>query len=131
METIKMLYTQGFSATAKSQDVFQEILSDHYQSYSSTLGKSKNELMGMMQYFQQLVPNMKWEIKQIINEGNQYVVRCEVTGNPNGDFMGTTTDGSKSFKIMTIHTFKMENGQVIEMYYVEDWGTAMQQLMNE
>lgn len=128
MDKIKLLYEQGFSTTAKSQEVFQKIWADNYHSYTSTPGKTKQELMGMMMYVQKSVPNLKWEIKQIIKEGNQYFVRCEVTGNPVGDFNGVPTDGSKSFKIMTMHSFKMENGQVSEMNYVEDWGSAMQQL---
>ncbi|HBI01439.1 MAG TPA: hypothetical protein DDY18_07425 [Flavobacterium sp.] len=131
MDNIKLLYEQGFSATPKSQEVFQKILADKYQSYTSTPGKTKQELMGMMMYVQKSVPNLKWEIKQVIKEGNQYFVRCEVTGNPVGDFNGVPTDGSKAFKIMTMHSFTMEKGQVAEMYFVEDWGTAMQQLSSK
>ncbi len=128
MDNIKLLYAQGFSATPKSQEVFQNILADKYQSHTSTPGKTKQELMGMMMYVQKSVPNLKWEIKQVIKEGNQYFVRCEVTGNPVGDFNGVPTDGSKAFKIMTMHSFIMGKGQVTEMFFVEDWGTAMQQL---
>ena len=125
---IKLLYAQGFSTTPKSQEVFQNILADKYQSHTSTPGKTKQELMGMMMYVQKSVPNLKWEIKQVIKEGNHYFVRCEVTGNPVGDFNGVPTDGSKAFKIMTMHSLTMEKGQVTEMFFVEDWGTAMQQL---
>lgn len=131
MENIKLLYEQGFSATPKSQEVFQKILAGNYHSHTSTPGKTKQELMGMMMYVQKSVPNLKWEIKQVIKEGNQYFVRCEVTGNPVGDFNGVPTDGSKAFKIMTMHSFTMEKGEVTDMNYVEDWGTAMQQLSSK
>lgn len=131
MDNIKLLYEQGFSATPKSQEVFQKILADNYHSHTSTPGKTKQELMGMMMFVQKSVPNLKWEIKQVIKEGNQYFVRCEVTGNPVGDFNGVPTDGSKAFKIMTMHSFTMEKGQVTDMYFVEDWGTAMQQLSSK
>ena len=131
MDNIKTLYGQGFSTTPKSQEVFQKILADNYHSHTSTPGKTKRELMGMMMYVQKSVPNLKWEIKQVIKEGNQYFVRCEVTGNPVGDFNGVPTDGIKAFKIMTMHSFTMEKGQVTEMFFVEDWGTAMQQLSSK
>lgn len=47
---------------------------------------------------------------------------------PNGDFMGLPTDGSKSFRIMTLDIHTVENGQVIQVYHLEDWSTAMKQL---
>ncbi|MGH8498585.1 MAG: hypothetical protein ACRERV_07250 [Methylococcales bacterium] len=42
--------------------------------------------------------------------------------------MGLPTDGTKSFKIMTIDVHTIENGQLQTVHYLEDWGTAMNQL---
>jgi hypothetical protein len=47
---------------------------------------------------------------------------------PKGDFMGLQADGTKSFKIMTVDIHTVVNGQVVQMYHVEDWSTAMKQL---
>lgn len=38
-----------------------------------------------------------------------------------GDFMGLTLDGSKSFKIDTFDIHTVENGQIKEIYHLEDW----------
>ena len=64
----------------------------------------------------------------MLQEGNKVIVRSLASGTPNGNFMGTPTDGSKSFKIMTIDIHTVENGQVVEVYHVEDWLTAIGQL---
>ena len=50
------------------------------------------------------------------------------SGTPNGDFMGVKADGTKSFKTMTIDIHTVENGQVVEVHHLEDWGTAIKQL---
>ena len=64
----------------------------------------------------------------MVNEGNKYVVRSLVSGTPNGDFMGLPTDGTKSFKIMTIDFHTVIGGKLTSVHHLEDWGTAMKQL---
>ncbi|HRD83290.1 MAG TPA: ester cyclase [Saprospiraceae bacterium] len=128
MAMIRTLYAKGFSATPESNATLQKYLADSFISASSNPGKGKQELIQMMQYIYQLVPNMKWEIRQIVRKKGHYAVRCEVTGNPVGNFMGVPTDGKKSFKIMTMHFLKVEKGQVVENFFVEDWASAIEQL---
>lgn len=61
-------------------------------------------------------------------DGNTVIVRSMASGTPNGNFMGLPTDGSKSFRIMTIDIHTVENGQIAKVYHLEDWATSMQQL---
>lgn len=108
--------------------VLQPIFATDLISYGSVDSKTGNELIGMLGFFWKLIPDLKWEIQQIVAEGNQYVVRSKATGTPNGDFMGLPTDGSKSFEIMTIDIHTIENGMITKIYHIEDWATAMRQL---
>lgn len=108
--------------------VLKPVFATDLISYGSVDSKTGNELIGMLGFFWKLIPNLKWEIQDIINEGNQYVVRSKATGSPNGDFMGLPTDGSKSFEIMTIDIHTIENGLIKKIYHIEDWATAMKQL---
>ena len=82
----------------------------------------------MLGYFWKLIPDLKWEIQEILQDGNKFVVRSIGTGTPNGDFMGLPTDGTKSFKIMTIDIHQVEDNVIKNIYHVEDWATAMGQL---
>lgn len=105
-----------------------QILADHFQSKGSVDAKTKAQLIGQVQFFWKLVPDLKWEIQEMIAEGNQVVVRSLASGSPKGNFMGVQTDGTKSFKTMTIDIHTVENGQVVAVHHLEDWGTAIKQL---
>jgi len=108
--------------------VLSEVLADSFTSYGSMESKGKPQLMGQVEYFWKLIPDLKWEPKDIVNEGNKYVVRSIASGTPKGDFMGTPTDGTKSFSTMTIDFHVVENGQMQSVHHLEDWATAMKQL---
>lgn len=113
---------------ANVAEALGEILADDFVSHGSADTKTKEELIGMVGFFWKLIPDLKWEPQEIIHEGNKYVVRSVASGTPSGDFMGTPTDGTKSFKIMTIDIHTVEDGQIRSVHHLEDWGTAMQQL---
>ena len=78
--------------------------------------------------FWKLMPDMKWEIQEMIQEGNQVVVRSILSASPNGNFMGMDLDGSKSFKTMAIDIHTIENNQIATVYHCEEWTTAIAQL---
>jgi SnoaL-like polyketide cyclase len=45
------------------------------------------------------IPDLKWEIRDVLFSGNRVIVRGEATGTPAGEFMGVP-HGGKSFDIM-------------------------------
>ena len=105
-----------------------QILADNFQSKGAADVKTKEQLIGQIQFFWKLVPDLKWEIQDMIAEGNHVVVRSLASGTPNGNFMGVQADGTKSFKTMTIDIHTVENGQIVQVHHLEDWATAIKQL---
>jgi len=73
------------------------------------------------------IPDLKWEIKDIVVAGNQVTVRGEATGTPAGEFMGAPHTG-KSFKLMSIDVHTLEGGKMVRSYHIEDWIGAVRQL---
>jgi hypothetical protein len=73
------------------------------------------------------VPDLKWQIKEVVVSGNQVIVRGEATGTPAGEFMGAPHTG-KSFKLMSIDVHTLEGGKLIRSYHIEDWMGAVRQL---
>jgi SnoaL-like polyketide cyclase len=73
------------------------------------------------------VPDLKWEIKEVLVSGNQVTVRGEATGTPAGEFMGAPHSG-KSFKLMSIDVHTLEDGKMVRSYHIEDWLGAVRQL---
>ena len=73
------------------------------------------------------VPDLKWEIKDVLVSGNQVTIRGEATGTPAADFMGAPHSG-KSFKVMSIDVHTLEGGKMVRSYHIEDWIGAVRQL---
>ncbi|MFN8414329.1 MAG: ester cyclase [Anaerolineales bacterium] len=129
-EIVRPFYTDCLTVNTSTNvaEKMGQLLADNFQSKGSVEVKSKAQLIGQIQFFWQLVPDLKWEIQEMAAEGNKVVVRSLASGTPNGNFMGVQTDGSKSFKTMTIDIHTVENGQVVEVHHLEDWATAIKQL---
>jgi predicted ester cyclase len=73
------------------------------------------------------VPDLRWEIKDVMVSANQVAVRGEATGTPAGEFMGAPRTG-KSFKVMSIDLHTIEGGKMVRSYHIEDWIGAVRQL---
>jgi predicted ester cyclase len=88
---------------------------------------SRDEVLAGMGQRLKSVPDLKWEIKEILVSGNQVTVRGEATGTPAGEFMGVPYTG-KSFKLMSIDVHTLEGGKMVRTYHIEDWLGAVRQL---
>ncbi|MEM8649475.1 MAG: ester cyclase [Pseudomonadota bacterium] len=73
------------------------------------------------------IPDLKWEIQEILQDENRYIVRSIATGTPVKPMFGVEPKGN-SFKIMTIDIHTVENGKIVQSYHVEEWAKAIQQL---
>ena len=129
-EIVRPFYTKCLTVNPDTNvaETMGKILADGFQSRGSMDMKTKEQLIGQVQFFWKLIPDLKWEIQEMIQEGNQVVVRSLASGTPNGDFMGVKATGAKSFKTMTIDIHTVENGQIVEVHHLEDWSTAIKQL---
>lgn len=108
--------------------VMGELLADDFKSINSTETKSKQQLTGQVQFFWKLIPDLVWAPQELIQEGNQVVVRSVATGSPKGDFMGLKLDGTKSFKIMTIDIHTVVDHRIVQVHHLEEWTAAIKQL---
>ena len=88
---------------------------------------SRDEVLAGMGQRLKSVPDLKWEIKDILVSGNQVTVRGEAPGTPAGEFMGVPYTG-KSFKLMSIDVHTLEGGKMVRTYHIEDWLGAVRQL---
>ena len=129
-EAISAFYDKALTVNAETTpaEVLSSVLAPDFVSRGSVSTETKDELIGRFGFFGQLIPDLKTEIQEVLNDGDRYIVRSKATGTPNGDFMGVDTDGSKAFEIMTIDIHKVVDGQIVEVHHLEDWPTAMAQL---
>lgn len=108
--------------------VLERVLAAGFRSVNGQEVKDRETLIQQLEHFWKLVPDMRWEIQEVLTEGNRFVVRSVASGSPQGAFMGLETDGGKSFRIDTIDIHTAVDGRVAEVYHLEDWATAMRQL---
>ena len=129
-KTVKAFYTDCLTVNDKADpaSVMERILADNFESIGSMDTKGKKQLIGQIQFFWKAVPDLKWEVQEMLEDGNRVVVRSIASGSPKGDFMGISLDGSKSFKVMTIDIHTVKNSQITRVYHLEDWSTAIKQL---
>ncbi len=129
-DILSTFYTKCLTANPETnlKETLAVMLADNFISYGSVENKTKEQLIGQISFFWKLIPDLKWEAQEVINEGNKFVVRSIARGTPIGDFMGLPTNGTRPFKIMTIDIHTIVNGQLTIVHHLEDWPTAMKQL---
>lgn len=120
-----MLSEKGSDASIEKA---RQLIADDWQSFSSNqFSKGKEDTIKAIQGFFKLIPDLKWEMKEVLVSGDKIIVRGEATGTPVGDFFGVPHSG-KSFRIMSIDIHQIKNGKMVESHHIEDWAGAMRQL---
>jgi predicted ester cyclase len=129
-EIVKSFYTKCLTVNTESNaaEIMGKLLADNFQSINAKETKNKAVLTGQIQFFWKLIPDLKWEPAEILQDGNRVIVRSIFSGSPKGEFMGLNLDGSKSFKTMSIDIHTVENNQITTIYHIEEWSTAIAQL---
>lgn len=117
-------------ASAESAEQFKGATAENWQSIGDYSGsnKTRDQFIGQVSgFFAELIPDLKWEVQEMIQDGNKVVVRSRASGTPKGPLFGVDGKG-KSFDILTIDIHTVENSKIVSSYHVEDWAGALQQL---
>lgn len=104
-------------------------MADNWASIGDYSGKQKSPdaFIGQIGGFGKLIPDMKWEMVEVIEAGDKVIVRGRATGTPQGPMFGVDGQG-RSFDIMSIDIHTVRNGKIIDTHHVEDWAGAIRQL---
>jgi hypothetical protein len=73
------------------------------------------------------IPDLKFDIKEVLVAGDRVIVRGEVTGTPAGDLFGVPHTG-KSFRIMAVDIQTIKEGKISRTFHMENWLSAIGQL---
>lgn len=116
-------------ASAAATEAFSNNTADNWESIGDYSGKNKSKgaFLGQMGFFAKLIPDLKWNVEEMIQSGNRVVVRSRATGTPKGPLFGVDGKG-KSFDIMTIDIHTIEDKKIATTYHIEDWSGALAQL---
>lgn len=88
---------------------------------------SRDKVIARFQGSGDAVPDLKWEILEVLVSGDRVIVRGEASGGPIRSFLGVDPNGRR-FKIMSIDVHTIEKGKIVRSYHLEDWAAAIRQL---
>jgi ketosteroid isomerase-like protein len=110
----------------------EQVLTADYESCSGYLPGEcwgRDTSIKVVGNFANSIPDMKFEIKEMLVAGDRVIVRGEVSGMPAGDLFGVPHTG-KSFKIMAIDIQTIKDGKIAKTFHIENWLSALGQLRN-
>lgn len=108
----------------------EQVLTEDYESWSGYL---PGEVWGrdisikVVGNFSNTIPDLKFDIKEVLVAGDRVIVRGEVTGTPSGELFGVPHTG-KSFRILAVDIQTVRDGKICKTYHMENWLSAVGQL---
>jgi ketosteroid isomerase-like protein len=108
----------------------EQVLAADYESCSGYLPGEcwgRDTSIKVVGNFANSIPDMKFEIKEVLVAGDRVIVRGEVAGTPASDLFGVPHTG-KSFKIMAIDIQTIKDGMITKTFHMENWLSALGQL---
>ncbi len=92
----------------------EQILTEDYESCAGYLPGEcwgRETSIKVVSNFANTIPDMKFDIKEVLVAGDRVIVRGEVTGTPAGDLFGVPHSG-KSFRIMAVDIQTIKDGRI-------------------
>jgi len=123
------LFNQPVSAETVKV-VHEQLIAPEYQSCSGVLQGEcwgREQSVKVIGNFAKSIPDMKFDIKEVLVSGDRVVVRGEVSGTPSGELFGAPHSG-KTFRIMAIDIQTIRDGRIAQTYHLENWLSALGQL---
>ncbi len=108
----------------------EQVLTADYESCSGYLPGEcwgRETSIKVVSNFANSIPDMKFDIKEVLVAGDRVIVRGEVTGTPAGDLFGVPHTG-KGFRIMAIDIQTIRDGKIAKTFHMENWLSALGQL---
>lgn len=108
----------------------QAVLTEDYESCAGYLPGERwgrDTSIKVVSNFANTIPDMKFDVKEVLVAGDRVIVRGEVTGTPSGELFGVPHSGN-SFRIMAVDIQTIRDGKIAKTFHLENWLSAIGQL---
>lgn len=114
---------------ANDVDALREAISDQFVNHEAPPGTPPGlgAITMFMHLLHQAFSDQRWEIHDVIAEGDKVVIRCTHSGVHTGDYFGVTPTG-RSFAYKQMHIIRVVEGKGVEHWAVRDDASLMRQL---
>jgi len=114
---------------ANDEDALREVISDRFVNHEAPPGTPPG--LGAITMFMRLLndafSDQKWEIHEVLADGDMVALRCTHSGVHTGEFFGLPATG-RPFSYKQMHMIRVENGKGVEHWAVRDDAALMGQL---
>lgn len=108
----------------------EQVLSADYESCAGYLPGEcwgREASIKIISGFAKSMPDMKFDIKEVLVAGDRIIVRGELSATPAGDLFGVPHTG-KSFRVMAVDIQTVKDGKIVKTFHMENWLSALGQL---
>ena len=114
---------------ANDVNALRQVISDDFVNHEAPPGTPPG--LGAISMFMNLLneafSDQRWDIHDLLADGDKVVIRCTHAGVHTGDYFGLPATG-RSFAYRQIHIIRMRDGKGLEHWAVRDDASLMRQL---
>lgn len=111
------------------EDLLRELVSDEFVNHEAPPGTPPG--LGAVSYFMHMLAeafsDQRWDIHQIVAEGDLVAMYCTHSGRHTGEYFGVPATG-RTFAYKQMHLIRIVNGKGVEHWAVRDDAGLMRQL---
>jgi len=125
----KELVRRAYDAVNRGAiDEFGNLLADDFKEIDQR-GKTKNKVESIAETkdLKRAMPDLRYDIQEIIAEGDKVAVVDTFSGTMKGEIMGMQPTGKK-MSVPEVDVYRVKNGKLIEVRSALDTGFMMEQL---
>lgn len=130
VQALMQKHYAGYGAKGDPAGTFAQTTAAAWSNCSANGTKCQNrdELVAALSNgLHKLIPDLQWEIVDMMASGDRVIVRGQGSGTPVGPFFGVPPSG-KSFRVMSIDIHTLKDGKIVHTHHLEDWVAAQGQL---
>ncbi|MFJ1763113.1 ester cyclase [Amycolatopsis sp. NPDC088138] len=91
---------------------------------------TRDDLLAVQKADVDAVPDLHWELKELLFDGDRLAARLVNTGTPAKDWLGVAPTGA-SFEIVEFAIYQVHNGRFVHMTALHDAGELLRQLTSK
>jgi len=108
-----------------------ELVADDFESHSwPSNGNSKTALKAATTRMSDSLSDIRFDVEDLIAEGDRVVARLTASATQTGDFMGMPAS-NRRYEIGEIHIFRLDGGKIAEHWHEMDAMGLMKQLKGD
>lgn len=110
-------------------DVVDELVTEDFLNHAAPPDRQRGRpgLKDVVRMFEVAFPDFRYEVEDVISEGEKVAVRDVFRGTHEGDFMGIPATGER-VTMEAIHIYRLSEGKLAEHWVARDDLGMMQQL---